>query len=187
MNNTRGDSISFTELKLHKPHKKFKHAFLKSYLTLVEMADKIAWLNLGDAIDLMLPENDFELFVNELCSRELVAAEGFVCDTVYWVFWGDNMVGRISLRHELNDFLRRVGGHIGYIVHPNWRNRGIASGMLKEILKTKRAKDIGSLLVTCDEDNIASEKTILKNGGVFKEKIFLSDRKAKKHFWIFLN
>jgi predicted acetyltransferase len=34
------------------------------------------------------------------------------------------IVGRMSLRHELNDFLLKLGGHIGYSVVPAWRRRG---------------------------------------------------------------
>src|SRR5262245_33589998 len=39
---------------------------------------------------------------------------------------GGVIVGRSSLRHELNDDLRRNGGHVGYGVRPAHRRRGSA-------------------------------------------------------------
>lgn len=33
------------------------------------------------------------------------------------------VIGTISLRHELNDYLRREGGHIGYGVRPTASGR----------------------------------------------------------------
>lgn len=34
--------------------------------------------------------------------------------TNFWIMAGDEYVGRMSIRHELNDWLRNYGGHIGY-------------------------------------------------------------------------
>ncbi|HYJ26251.1 MAG TPA: GNAT family N-acetyltransferase, partial [Nocardioides sp.] len=39
------------------------------------------------------------------------------CTTLWWVD-GEDYLGRIAIRHELNDFLLDVGGHIGYDVRP---------------------------------------------------------------------
>ena len=41
------------------------------------------------------------------------------------------VAGRLSVRHALNDFLLRKGGHIGYGVLPAFRGRGIAKRMLQ--------------------------------------------------------
>jgi predicted acetyltransferase len=37
-----------------------------------------------------------------------------------------DIVGRVSIRHELNAYLPSVGGHIGYAVRPAYRRRGYA-------------------------------------------------------------
>lgn len=148
-------------------------------------SDRSAWVYLGDSADLTIPERNFEEYVLALLKRETIAAPGFVTDTVYWAKIGNEIVGRISIRHELNDFLKIVGGHIGYIVKPSCRGRGIATEMLRQILQTERARTIGKLLVTCDEANAASEKTILKNGGVLEDIISIgTGRPRKKRFWI---
>jgi predicted acetyltransferase len=36
-------------------------------------------------------------------------------------------LGAITLRHELNDFLLRAGGHIGYGIRPSAHDRGLAT------------------------------------------------------------
>ena len=174
-----------TGLRLATPQSDHKKAFLGSFGQLTEKQDQFDWMYLGDKADLSFPSADFEGYVRTLLLRQTVAPDGFVCDTTYWALMGDDMVGRISLRHELNDFLRKVGGHIGYIVHPLWRRKGIAAWMLAEVLRTEKARSIGRLLITCDVTNIASEKTILKNGGVYTGTVSLGDsRSAKKHFWV---
>ena len=98
------------------------------------------------------------------------------------------IVGRISLRHELNEFLKIAGGHIGYIVRPSARRKGFASEMLRKVIVTEKAKSISSLLVTCDEGNVGSEKTILKGGFALEKIIEIgSDKPRKKRFWRHLN
>jgi predicted acetyltransferase len=172
------------KLSFQTPHAKHKNAFLIALDSVAE-AERLAWVYMGDNADVNFPKQDFKTYVDNLLQRETNPPPNFVCDTVYWAFVDDQMVGRISIRHELNEFLQKVGGHIGYIVHPKWRKQGIATWMLSEMLKTKRAKMIGRLLLTCDENNAASEKTILKNGGVFDRLVAFDPAKPKKkHFWI---
>ena len=42
------------------------------------------------------------------------AGEGRVHASYWWITEDDTYLGAITLRHELNDFLLRAGGHIGY-------------------------------------------------------------------------
>ena len=44
------------------------------------------------------------------------------------------MLGAIALRHELNDFLLTIGGHIGYGIRPSARRRGLAAFALTRTL-----------------------------------------------------
>lgn len=171
--------------KLHLPNLKFKEAFLNAFRSLSEKSEKIAWVYLGEKGDLQAPENNFEGYVKDLRQRRRNPPPGFVCDTTYWAIYNGEMIGRISIRHELNEFLREVGGHIGYIVHPRWRKRGVATWMLAEILKTEKARSIQKVLLTCDENNIGSQKTIINNGGIYERSVEVSSNRPKKmHFWI---
>jgi predicted acetyltransferase len=172
-------------LKLEPPSLAYKNSYLTGLDRLKVRSEIAAWVYLGDSADFDAPKKDFSSYVDTLLRREHAPPPGFVRDSVYWAISGGIMVGRISLRHALNDFLKQVGGHIGYITHPDYRGQGVATEMLRQILQTDRAKSIGRLLLTCDVDNLASIRTIEKNGGKFAGIVAASEtRPPKNHYWI---
>ena len=78
------------------------------------------------------------------------------------------VVGRVSIRHELNAYLADVGGHLGYAVRPGFRRRGYATGILRQSLVVASALGLERVLVTCDVDNVGSAKVIEICGGVLQ-------------------
>ncbi len=104
---------------------------------------------------------------------------GYVPWTEYWLVEGDKFLGTLSLRHELNDWLHKVGGHIGYDISPSQRGKGYGKLILE--LGLEKAKELGleKILVTCDVDNTPSRKIIEANGGVFENTI-----EDKNRYWI---
>ena len=105
--------------------------------------------------------------------------EGYVpCTTLWWV-QDDEYLGRIAVRHRLTPELHERGGHIGYDVRPSARRRGHATAMLRAVLPVARDLGIGSALVTCDVDNVASRKVIESSGGVLEDQ-----RGVKLRFWV---
>ena len=94
--------------------------------------------------------------------------EGHVPSTFLFGFVGSKLVGRVMILHQLNDFLRKIGGHIGYGVVPSERKKGLATKMLQESLVVAKSLGLQTVLVTCDEDNLPSRKIIEKAGGVFE-------------------
>ena len=95
------------------------------------------------------------------------------------------IVGMTDLRHRLNDYLAEYGGHIGYSVRPDERRKGYATQMLAFTLLEARKLGINRVLVTCDEDNVASARTILANGGAFERNTWLEDDKQTvSRYWI---
>lgn len=124
-------------------------------------------------------------FIERLLKRETEPESPFVSETVFWAVCNDNVVGRISLRHRLEGNLYKMGGHIGYEVSPKWRQKGFATEMLRQVLQTPKASEIGRVLLTCSPDNEASNKTIQRNGGVFDKKVFVDFiQEDRNHYWI---
>jgi predicted acetyltransferase len=109
-----------------------------------------------------------------------------VPSTFLFAFAGTRIVGRVSIRHSLNPYLERFGGHIGYVVVPDHRRQGHATEILRQSLQIARQKlGLRRVLVTCDDDNVGSIKTIEKNGGVFEGIVTAPDGdKPKRRYWI---
>jgi predicted acetyltransferase len=109
-----------------------------------------------------------------------------VSSTFRFAFVATRIVGRVSIRHSLNAFLERVAGHIGYVVVPEFRRRGYATTILRLSVQIAREKfGIKRILVTCDDDNIGSIRTIEKNGGILENVVSGPDLdKPTRRYWI---
>jgi predicted acetyltransferase len=97
---------------------------------------------------------------------------------------GGELVGRVSIRHELNDRLREYGGHIGYGVRHAHRRLGYATEMLRQSLVVARAVGVDRVLVTCDDANAASAVVIERLGGLLDDVRLGDDGVAKRRYWI---
>lgn len=80
----------------------------------------------------------------------------------------DRTVGRCEYRVEHGRELDYYG-NIGYVVYVPYRGHGFAYKAclaLVALMKTK-IKGLEEIVITCNPDNIASKKTILKLGGTY--------------------
>jgi predicted acetyltransferase len=109
---------------------------------------------------------------------------GYVPGTFLVALVGGVLVGRVSIRHELNAFLTEEGGHIGYGVRPGHRNRGYATEILRQALIIARAAGVERVLLTCDERNAASALVIERHGGVLEDVRTASDGTPMRRYWI---
>ncbi|WP_229072622.1 GNAT family N-acetyltransferase [Actinoplanes sp. DH11] len=142
-------------------------------------------LRAGDDVD---SPAGFAAWVRRLRTEEDTSvrpAEGLVHCTYRWLVEGDRVLGTISLRHELNDFLFRAGGHIGYGVRPSARRRGLASWALGEMLGVARGLGLERVMISCDVTNAVSARLIERHGGVFDD-VRDSEIGTVKRYWIAL-
>ena len=132
-------------------------------------------------------KSDFDTYVTKIrnYSKGIGLPEGYIPHTEFWLVESGKYIGRLDIRHYLNEFLENVGGNIGYDIRPPMREKGYGSNILK--LGLEKAKELGleKVLLTCTDGNIASEKIILKNGGKFEDSRYHDMHKVyKKRFWI---
>jgi predicted acetyltransferase len=101
-------------------------------------------------------------------------------------FVDGELVGRASLRFELNEFFAERGGHVGYGVAPAQRRKGFATEILRQSLIVLRAEGVERVLVTCGSDNVASARTIEKNGGIYEATVppVSGDPVETRRYWI---
>ena len=96
----------------------------------------------------------------------------------------DRFIGAVNIRHYLNDELLQSGGHIGDGIRPSERGKGYGTKMVGLALEECKKLGIKRVLMTCDKDNIASAKTIIKNGGVLENEFINEDGVLEQRYWI---
>lgn len=94
----------------------------------------------------------------------------------YWLVDDEKayFIGEIAIRHRLNDTLAQRGGHIGYGVRYSEWNRGYGTKMLALALEKAKKMRISPVLITCNDDNLASARVMEKNGFTLADVIRVS-------------
>lgn len=153
--------------------------------------DAHASLWAGDRFEFGLgydPDEPFGEFVERQrrFARGDALPEGFVPATFLVAAVGTTIVGRVSIRHELNDHLAAEGGHIGYGVLEPFRRRGYATAMLRQSLIIARSLGVDTVMLTCDDTNLASARVIERCDGQLRDRVRASDGRMLRRYDISL-
>ncbi len=94
------------------------------------------------------------------------------------------ILGAVALRHYLNHTNSIDGGHIGYGICPEFRGQGLGTVILSLALDKLLKMGIKKVLVTCDTDNVISQKVILRNNGILENQTVDEDGVPINRYWI---
>jgi predicted acetyltransferase len=165
-------------IKLVKPQLKYEKSFLEA-LKEFKMDDQ----NYSNSFD--DTENNFTKYISRLEDSEkgINLKDGYVPFTTLFLVDDDEYIGRVSIRHSLNDTLLKEGGHVGYDIRPSKRKMGYGTKILELALPIAKELGINKVLLTCKDSNIGSYKIMEKNGAVLQDKIEYNGH-LKRRYWI---
>ena len=102
----------------------------------------------------------------------------------YWLVDTENeyFIGEIHIRHRLNEALTLRGGHIGYVIRFSEWNNGYGTAMLALALEKAKAMGLDKVLITCNDNNIASARVMEKNDCILLDKVE-TDGGLTRRYW----
>lgn len=130
--------------------------------------------------------NDFDYYLENLELKK--ETDGKVPDSVFFLLDIDRnrLLGAVNIRHYLSESLLISGGHIGDGIRPGERGKGYGTEIVRLALIECKKLGINKVLITCDKDNVASAKTIIKNGGVLENEFINEEGEIEQRYWITL-
>ena len=163
---------------LVRPHQRYKASYIAAAWEFIREEGSLDW-------DPNILTTRFGEYLTVLHQAESNPLAGMVPASHYWLVGAhQRYLGDVNIRHHLNDALRRFGGHIGYRIRPSERGNGYGTLICRLGIAKARALHIGDILITCDDDNIASCKIIEANGGDLRDKIDNGRGVLTRRYWI---
>ncbi len=114
----------------------------------------------------------YEEFLSESLPRMIAWSrgenlpDGFVPETFLFLWEDDQIVGQFRIRHHLCPSLIEGGGHIGYFIGKNQRNRGLGKkGLMLTLEKARKIIPEDEIYLRCLKTNPASLRVMRSNGG----------------------
>jgi len=155
-------------IKLIVPNKEYLQSYIEAYREYVD--NNVSTYSFTDPYSCDI----FDKFDRYRKERNLPPDR--VGEDKYWLVDDEKMsfIGEVAIRHRLNDALEQRGGHIGYGVRYSEWNHGYGTKMLELALEKAKEMHISPVLITCNDDNIASARVMEKNGFTLRDKITVS-------------
>ncbi len=123
-------------------------------------------------LDRYLESSGYEEWLDEIRYLEFNSDSFKVsASTFFMVDDNDFIIGMVNIRHTLNDKLLFHGGNIGYSIRPTERGNGYAKIALFLALKECFSLGLTRVLITAEDNNVPSYRTIEALGGVMENKV----------------
>ena len=135
---------------------------------LYEMYQDIPKKEIGSQNDCYgISSTEFEKKLIEKIKEENIVNEELNTTTKIYIL-GDNykLIGEVGIRTTLNDFWINKGSQIYYKIRLKERNKGYGNIILKLALEEAKKLKFKQIRINCDDNNLASKKIILNNGGI---------------------
>lgn len=172
-------------LKLVKPALEYKEPYIEMIKEWEHTGEKIIPLSIRIA-DYNHFEQMIEIF--EARANGINLKPNQVPSTTLWGYHSitGKIIGAVNIRHYLNESLLKNVGHIGDGVRPSERKKGYATEMIRLALQELKMlnAEVKKALMVCSKDNIASARTIQKNGGILENEIIAEDGIIHQRYWI---
>jgi len=168
------------DLFLVEPQERYKEGFKKMVEEYRAFGEKEYFEMYKEAI------SDFKGYVLKL-KDNIKGCDGWVPSYTFWLTnMNEKILGGVRIRTSLNnEFVRKFAGHIGYDISPLSRRQGYGMTILKLALEKAAMIHLDKVLITCDDDNIASKRIIENNGGIFESEISKEEKnKQLRRYWI---
>lgn len=166
-----------THLHLTRPESRYKASFIVALREFEREGQRPPW-------NYQMLEDEFDEYVATVRRAATEPLAGYVPQTTYWLIADQQFAGQIDIRHHLTPALRRFGGHIGYRVRPSMRRKGYGTAQLALALPLVWSMGITRALITCDDDNIGSQRIIEENGGVLQDKVDNARGVLTRRYWV---
>ncbi len=97
--------------------------------------------------------------------------EGYVPESMYFLWEEGHIIGWFRIRHHLCESLVNGSGHIGYYISPQYRGKGFGTkGLQLAIRKAQKIIPEDEIYLRADIDNLPSISIMLNNGGYIHHK-----------------
>ncbi len=175
-------------LKLVKPEEKY----IKSVVEAIPDIEKQTSIYELWAIKNMIKAykaKDFETYFKNLEKSEkgIDLPENYVKESIFWLIKDEEYIGTLVLRHELNEYLLKIGGNIAYQIKPSEQGKKYAQKGLMLCLQEAKKLGISKALLTCLDTNTASYKVmcnIMTELGGYKDSDINIENSTHLRVWI---
>lgn len=169
-------------LKLIKPTKEYEQK-AKEYIE--ELHKYNSAIHGTGFLDKYLKEENYDSWLDSIEKIRLQEEPGKVKASTYFLVEENQnkIVGMVNIRHTLNEKLYYHGGNIGYSISPTQRGKGYGKINLYLALEKCHELNLKKVLITANDQNIPSCKTIEALGGILENKVE-DEEELFRRYWI---